>query len=238
MAVGRRWTIAQGRRRPQITLTYRPDGACTRPVRTSAGRWDEGRVLVGSTVDGRRGYGSAHKDETACPPSSLVADDDTDGPAPHSTFTPLIFSGILYAANGEFPVDYIDCLFNCVSAITVCGLATVDLSGLTPFQQVLLFIQMCLGSPVRVYSLFCSCRYSNFNRIHNRWSSRGLWCTFGGEHLRSFLRCIITSVFVRTRTFPRSVVLAQSRTEKSDGRTCERLGRSDAGPCPRCTTRS
>ena len=53
-----------------------------------------------------------------------------------------------------------------------------------------------------------------------------------------FLRWIITSVFVRTRTFPRSVVLAQARTEKSDGRTCERLGRSDAGPCPRCTTRS
>ncbi|KAH9944580.1 TrkH-domain-containing protein [Amylocystis lapponica] len=66
------------------------------------------------------------------------------------TFTPLIFSGILYAVNGEFPVSYIDCLFNCISAMTVCGLATVDLSGLTPFQQVLLFIQMCLGSPVTV----------------------------------------------------------------------------------------
>ena len=66
----------------------------------------------------------------------------------HSTFTPLIFSGIFYASNGEFHIDYIDCLFNCVSAMTVCGLATVDLSSLTPFQQVLLFIQMCLGSPV------------------------------------------------------------------------------------------
>ena len=66
----------------------------------------------------------------------------------HSTFTPLIFSGIFYAANGEFHIDYIDCLFNCVSAMTVCGLATVDLSSLTPFQQALLFVQMCLGSPV------------------------------------------------------------------------------------------
>ena len=66
----------------------------------------------------------------------------------HSTFTPLIFSGIFYAVNGEFHISYIDCLFNCVSAMTVCGLATVDLSTLTGFQQALLFIQMCLGSPV------------------------------------------------------------------------------------------
>ncbi|KAJ7188712.1 cation transport protein-domain-containing protein [Mycena filopes] len=66
------------------------------------------------------------------------------------TFTPLIFSGIFYASNGEFPVSYIDALFNCVSAMTVCGLATVDLSSLTPWQQVILFIQMCLGSPVVV----------------------------------------------------------------------------------------
>ncbi|KAJ8489572.1 hypothetical protein ONZ45_g13536 [Pleurotus djamor] len=34
--------------------------------------------------------------------------------------------------------------------MTVCGLATIDLSLLTPWQQVLLFIQMCLGSPVFV----------------------------------------------------------------------------------------
>ena len=66
----------------------------------------------------------------------------------YSTFTPLIFSGILYAANTNFHVSYIDCLYNCVSAMTVCGLATVDLSGLTGFQQALLFVQMCMGSPV------------------------------------------------------------------------------------------
>ncbi|KAH7928677.1 TrkH-domain-containing protein [Leucogyrophana mollusca] len=65
-------------------------------------------------------------------------------------FTPLIFSGILYASNSEYPVSYIDALFNSVSAITVCGLATVNLSQLTPWQQVLLFIQMCIGSPVVV----------------------------------------------------------------------------------------
>ena len=70
-----------------------------------------------------------------------------------STFTPLIFSGILYAANTDFHVSYVDCLFNCVSAMTVCGLATVDLSGLTGFQQALLFVQMCMGSPVSKPSL-------------------------------------------------------------------------------------
>ena len=65
-----------------------------------------------------------------------------------STFTPLICSVILYASNGRYPIAYIDALYNSVSAITVCGLGTVDLSQLTPWQQTLLFIQMCVGSPV------------------------------------------------------------------------------------------
>lgn len=38
--------------------------------------------------------------------------------------------------------------------MTVCGLATIDLSELTGWQQTILFIQMCLGSPV--YRLFAS----------------------------------------------------------------------------------
>ncbi|KAG1737871.1 cation transport protein-domain-containing protein [Suillus paluster] len=66
------------------------------------------------------------------------------------TVTPLIFSGIFYASNGRYPVAYIDALFNSVSAITMCGLATVNLSQLTAWQQVLLFIQMCIGNPVIV----------------------------------------------------------------------------------------
>ncbi|KAI0263834.1 cation transport protein-domain-containing protein [Gloeopeniophorella convolvens] len=65
------------------------------------------------------------------------------------TFTPLIFSAIFYASNGRYHIAYIDALFNSVSAMAVCGLATIDLSSLTPWQQVLLFFQMCLGSPVR-----------------------------------------------------------------------------------------
>lgn len=67
----------------------------------------------------------------------------------HSTFAPLIASGIFYASNGEYHISYVDALFNCVSAVTVCGLATVDLSTLTPWQQVILFLLMCTGSPVR-----------------------------------------------------------------------------------------
>ncbi|KAK7057587.1 potassium transport protein [Favolaschia claudopus] len=66
------------------------------------------------------------------------------------TFTPLIFSAIFYASNGQYHISFVDSLFNCISAMTVCGLATVDLSSLTGWQQTILFIQMCLGSPVAV----------------------------------------------------------------------------------------
>ena len=62
----------------------------------------------------------------------------------------LFFSVIFYLSNGRYKISYIDSLFNCVSAMAVCGLATVDLSSLTPWQQVILFMQMCIGSPVRV----------------------------------------------------------------------------------------
>ncbi|KAJ3519413.1 hypothetical protein NM688_g9303 [Phlebia brevispora] len=62
----------------------------------------------------------------------------------------ISYSWIFYASNGEFHISYIDSLYNSVSAVTVCGLATVDLSSLTPWQQVILFIQMCVGSPVVV----------------------------------------------------------------------------------------
>ncbi|KAF4604082.1 low affinity potassium transporter [Pleurotus pulmonarius] len=64
------------------------------------------------------------------------------------TITPLLSSLILYLSNGENKISYIDALFNCVSAMSVCGLATIDLSSLTPWQQVILFLQMCVGSPV------------------------------------------------------------------------------------------
>ncbi|KAI5995376.1 cation transport protein-domain-containing protein [Pisolithus marmoratus] len=66
------------------------------------------------------------------------------------TFIPLLASAVLYASNGKYPISYVDALFNSVSAMTVCGLSTVDLSSLTPWQQVILFLQMSAGSPVLV----------------------------------------------------------------------------------------
>ncbi|KAH9006185.1 cation transport protein-domain-containing protein [Lactarius hatsudake] len=82
------------------------------------------------------------------------------------TFTPLIFSGIFYASNGRFHIAYIDALFNSVSAMAVCGLASVDLSSLTAWQQTILFVQMCIGNPVivswfvvfirrRMFTIYC-----------------------------------------------------------------------------------
>ncbi|WWC86168.1 uncharacterized protein L201_001041 [Kwoniella dendrophila CBS 6074] len=62
------------------------------------------------------------------------------------TIIPLITSGIMYAANTEYHIDYVDCLFCCMSAMTVTGLATINLSTLSVFQQVILFVQMIIGS--------------------------------------------------------------------------------------------
>ncbi|PFH52155.1 hypothetical protein AMATHDRAFT_79883 [Amanita thiersii Skay4041] len=64
------------------------------------------------------------------------------------TFTPLIWASILYGSNGENKIAFIDSLFICISAMTMSGLATVDLSLLTPWQQVILFILMVTGSPI------------------------------------------------------------------------------------------
>ncbi|KAF8500940.1 hypothetical protein F5888DRAFT_1677625, partial [Russula emetica] len=54
---------------------------------------------------------------------------------------PIIAASILSASNGAFDVKYIDALFLCaVSGVTGTGLVTVDLSALTPLQQVILVI--------------------------------------------------------------------------------------------------
>ncbi|GAA5966621.1 hypothetical protein JCM3765_005678 [Sporobolomyces pararoseus] len=65
------------------------------------------------------------------------------------TFIPLIASGIFYASNGPSPqnqIAYIDCLFLCFSAMTVCGLTTALFANLTVWQQVILFFLMTTGS--------------------------------------------------------------------------------------------
>ncbi|KAL0948734.1 hypothetical protein HGRIS_008868 [Hohenbuehelia grisea] len=79
-------------------------------------------------------------------------------------FTPLVSSAIFYGLNGPTNVPYVDCLFLCVSAMTVSGLTTLDLSGLTTGQQVLLFLLMCLGSPVLASGVMVFIRRHYFSK--------------------------------------------------------------------------
>ena len=60
------------------------------------------------------------------------------------TIIPLIFSGIFYGCNGRFHISYLDSLFLCYSAMTVTGLSTVNLSTVTVWQQVLLYLLMMM----------------------------------------------------------------------------------------------
>lgn len=75
-----------------------------------------------------------------------------------STITPFILAAVAYACNGMFPASYVDLLFCCVSAMTGTGLATLDLSSLTAWQQVVLVILEIIGSPV------CSNILSHLNK--------------------------------------------------------------------------
>ncbi|KIO22662.1 hypothetical protein M407DRAFT_79030 [Tulasnella calospora MUT 4182] len=67
------------------------------------------------------------------------------------TFVPLIFALIFWGSSNKEtdPISFVDSLFIVVSSITVTGLATIDLSPLTPWQQVILFILMIIGHPVQ-----------------------------------------------------------------------------------------
>ncbi|WVQ96961.1 hypothetical protein IAU59_004070 [Kwoniella sp. CBS 9459] len=93
------------------------------------------------------------------------------------TFTPIIVACIFYAANGSAggnansaqtgrqKVTFIDSLFVCFSAMTTCGLVTVNLSALHPFQQVLLFLLFIIGDPTFVSLLMVLVRKRYF-RTH------------------------------------------------------------------------
>lgn len=61
------------------------------------------------------------------------------------TFTPLIFAAIFHASNTT-PISFIDCLFVCVSAMTVTGLTTINISVSTAWQQAILFFLMLIGN--------------------------------------------------------------------------------------------
>jgi hypothetical protein len=65
-----------------------------------------------------------------------------------STLVPIVVAGILSASSGAFDVKYIDALFVCISGVTGTGLVTVDLSALTPWQQVIIVLFSLTGCPV------------------------------------------------------------------------------------------
>ena len=65
-----------------------------------------------------------------------------------SILVPIIAAVILSASSGKFSVNYVDALFLCISGMTSTGLSTVDLSTLTPWQQVILLFVSLVGSPV------------------------------------------------------------------------------------------
>lgn len=63
----------------------------------------------------------------------------------------IIVSVILYLLNThDSHIDYVDCWFLAVSAMTITGLSTVPISKLTLWQQVLLFILTVLGNMITV----------------------------------------------------------------------------------------
>ncbi|KAI9442969.1 TrkH-domain-containing protein [Lactarius indigo] len=63
---------------------------------------------------------------------------------------PIVSAGVLVASNGRFSVKFTDALFVCVSGMTGTGLATIDLSSLTAWQQVIIVLVSLVGSPVFV----------------------------------------------------------------------------------------
>ncbi|OCB85102.1 TrkH-domain-containing protein [Sanghuangporus baumii] len=125
------------------------------------------KTQADATGQGRDGMGSDADDDEISVINRIIDDDgEVRKKSPwRSTFTPLIFSGIFYAANGSTThVSYIDALFICFSAGTGCGLAPVDLSGLTGFQQAILFVQSTIGNPVAVSWVMVYIRKRYFNK--------------------------------------------------------------------------
>ncbi|KAI0299527.1 cation transport protein-domain-containing protein [Russula brevipes] len=87
------------------------------------------------------------------------------------TLVPIVAAGILSASSGAFDVRYIDALFVCISGVTGTGLVTVDLSMLTPWQQVIIVLVSLIGSPVFVSLVTAYVRKQYFTR-HLDWVVR------------------------------------------------------------------
>jgi len=78
--------------------------------------------------------------------------------------TCLVASVVFWASSTSFPVSYVDSLFLVVSAMTESGLNPVNLSQITTWQQVLLWILMVIGSTVWVSILTVLARKRAFER--------------------------------------------------------------------------
>ncbi|WFD34941.1 hypothetical protein MCUN1_001787 [Malassezia cuniculi] len=79
--------------------------------------------------------------------------------------TPFITAAIMYASNTKDNyIPYIDCVFMCVSAITVTGLVTIPVSQLTLWQQIILFFHMCTGNVIIVSMTMVLVRRHHFRR--------------------------------------------------------------------------
>ncbi|THU84430.1 TrkH-domain-containing protein [Dendrothele bispora CBS 962.96] len=84
------------------------------------------------------------------------------------TFIPLITSAIFWSSNGQFKISYLDSLFLCYSAMTVTGLSTINLSTLTAWQQVILYLLMMIGNTTMVSWVMVLVRKQYFRR-HCEW---------------------------------------------------------------------
>ncbi|KAH8926165.1 TrkH-domain-containing protein [Atractiella rhizophila] len=80
------------------------------------------------------------------------------------TITPLLAATIFYLVDTERKWDFVDCLFMCVSAVTVTGLTTIELSLITRVQQAILYVLMGLGSTSGVSIVFIIIRRNYFRR--------------------------------------------------------------------------
>ncbi|KAI0794323.1 TrkH-domain-containing protein [Fomes fomentarius] len=58
----------------------------------------------------------------------------------------LLGAAIFWADNGQSPVKFVDALYVCVSSTTGTGLATIDLSSLTTWQQIVIVILELIGN--------------------------------------------------------------------------------------------
>lgn len=99
-----------------------------------------------------------------------------------SAFTPLCVSIIFYVCNGRYKISYIDSLFNCFSAMTVCGLATIDLGALTGSTGIVIYSNVHwqsgewnsehLSSPVHSDKLHHSWTYSGYYFVGHGYYSK------------------------------------------------------------------